>query len=752
MSRFFRSSFSLIFALSLLSGGGTPADAEILHEQGSLRGFLGGSCPGCAYDNWITHIAEGIARPGFNDYGPLGLDPQMNGFGHYAAIPDTGTGNTTILNWYRIFAAFFLSDTARADSILYAAQLDSIYDLVVLHDSTRIYYILREQLNPAYYDTQATAADSSDDMRGSFDHAWGVYIFSPTAARPNVMLQAPHPEDDFISPYVCTDVFQLLSAGALMIAGAGREVLWTEQGEYDNSKSLSDPSRIYQTVFHTAHRAFTGIHSNDLTLQLHSYDTQLHPDRKSLVISAGADDGFPNEPILDRCAFDDMISYTPLVAVPANTCGDHPDVTVADYYALYYEGGYRHQGSGPAIATNGDLMGYGQNRQILFSHIGHNRYRHAENILHIEMDEFPDAIRDSMWVFYRTELPGVVTLENFTRALDYYRPAYEALALALEREPMATQIAAIPGSVDFGSIPVQSTTSRTVTFQNISPSNTLHVIGAFTNNSVFALSNVPQNILLAPGQACSLSVSFTPDAPNLHFGVLTLDTDSGCSHLEVRGTGIAPLILLTPDSIGFDTVEAGVPDTLSVTCNNPGYMNLQLYGFLSCGVAARFLPPADSVIAPQTNEILKIEFAPQNIGAIVCSVAVISNAFNADTAWVTVTATGTATPDTVNGLTVYRAGNHMRLRWPRVTTTTRGVPLPADGYRVTARANLAYEDTLLAITPETLYMDSNAVVSNQRRFYQVTAFYEFPPANGDSLLPDVSHSRAQSLARHSQFK
>ena len=63
-----------------------PLHAQVVEETGSLLQFLGGSEPGCAYDNWFSHIVEGIASPGYNYYGPERLDPQTNGFGDYERL------------------------------------------------------------------------------------------------------------------------------------------------------------------------------------------------------------------------------------------------------------------------------------------------------------------------------------------------------------------------------------------------------------------------------------------------------------------------------------------------------------------------------------------------------------------------------------------------------------------------------------------------------------------------------------------
>jgi len=48
--------------------------------------FIGGQSPSTAYDNWISHVTEGIADSGYNDYGPDWLDVQSNGFGNYTPI------------------------------------------------------------------------------------------------------------------------------------------------------------------------------------------------------------------------------------------------------------------------------------------------------------------------------------------------------------------------------------------------------------------------------------------------------------------------------------------------------------------------------------------------------------------------------------------------------------------------------------------------------------------------------------------
>ena len=41
--------------------------ADIIHETGSLSGFVLGESPSSSYENWLSHVTEGIVDEGFND-------------------------------------------------------------------------------------------------------------------------------------------------------------------------------------------------------------------------------------------------------------------------------------------------------------------------------------------------------------------------------------------------------------------------------------------------------------------------------------------------------------------------------------------------------------------------------------------------------------------------------------------------------------------------------------------------------------
>ena len=67
--------------------------SEIKYESGDLTEFIGGNAPLSSYDNWLSHVAEGIAPPGFNDYGPEFIDVQSNGFGKHKILNENSLTN-----------------------------------------------------------------------------------------------------------------------------------------------------------------------------------------------------------------------------------------------------------------------------------------------------------------------------------------------------------------------------------------------------------------------------------------------------------------------------------------------------------------------------------------------------------------------------------------------------------------------------------------------------------------------------------
>ena len=86
--------------------------SEIIMEQGSLEGFITSECSSCEYDNYLSHISEGIASPGYNIYAPDSIDVQSNGFGDYKIIDSE---SETLVYWKEIFNHFIIANFPDCD-------------------------------------------------------------------------------------------------------------------------------------------------------------------------------------------------------------------------------------------------------------------------------------------------------------------------------------------------------------------------------------------------------------------------------------------------------------------------------------------------------------------------------------------------------------------------------------------------------------------------------------------------------------
>ncbi|MDZ4121798.1 MAG: hypothetical protein U1C33_05220, partial [Candidatus Cloacimonadaceae bacterium] len=257
--------------------------SHALVETASLKNFLMWQEPNSTYDNWISHIAEGIATQNYNLYAPY--DRQTNGFGDFR-VPNA----TDMTNWGYITEALLIPDVVLAQSLI--DQYGYPYQAVQFNDtdSGRTYYMLRELPNYQYYDDNGTI-DPYDDEIGAFEYGWGLFIYNPASTRP-IIITVPHPCDDYPTPAVGYETFQLWNAKFLLIAGAGREVKWTNVPPYTNAKSLSDPTRVANHPYNKSYQMFCDHIRNEfgmreLSVQLHTYDWNRHVGHANIQISAG---------------------------------------------------------------------------------------------------------------------------------------------------------------------------------------------------------------------------------------------------------------------------------------------------------------------------------------------------------------------------------------------------------------------------------------------------------------------------------
>ncbi|MDO9578336.1 MAG: FlgD immunoglobulin-like domain containing protein [Candidatus Cloacimonadales bacterium] len=409
----------------------------VIEETESLQNFLYGSAPGCDYDNWMSHITEGIASPGYNIYAPW--DRQTNSFGIYIVPSDS-----TLIVWAHIIDEFLLGNLDSAqDSINYYWIP---YQVVIFHDTDtdRTFHLLREVPNLEYFDDNGTA-DPDDDEYGAFDHSWGLYIYYPAGIYPHITT-VPHPTDDFITIPLAHKVFIEQGSKFLLINGCGREVAWTNVGNYDNSKSICDPSRRETHTFNVAYQRFCDLiriefATSEFSLQVHSFDWgESHKGYSDVQISGGYHVGSPDLPIRDHSSLKlDVPNFCNEIVIPANYVGLHDPVHLNDYFGFHsseYEFTFANVDTTFAVNTNSDLWGWNQNRQMVYTVSGMSQYDNFERFFHIEVDELPNTypplVSNYYWFHGWNPVTQKWEMENrFDNALQYNQPWIDALQASL---------------------------------------------------------------------------------------------------------------------------------------------------------------------------------------------------------------------------------------------------------------------------------------------------------------------------------
>jgi len=185
--------------------------------------------------------------------------------------------------------------------------------------------------------------------------------------------------------------------------------MWTQQGSYANSKSLSDPSRNAKLPLQRFHERFADQFIGQypypaIAIQLHSFDPS-HNLHTANVISGGYYQTRPNMPLRDlRREGQDIAHLTPHPVFEAgHYVGDEGPLEalpVNDYYSIncqeqYFV--YTGVNDSLLVPSANTLRGDPNNRQdqYLHDHI-HNFYAYQaiQPFLHVEMDEYPAYLED----------------------------------------------------------------------------------------------------------------------------------------------------------------------------------------------------------------------------------------------------------------------------------------------------------------------------------------------------------------------
>jgi hypothetical protein len=537
--------------------------SAVVTETASLKAFLYGSAPQCEYDNWLSHISEGIASVNYNLYAPY--DKQTNGFGNYV------TPNTTQINaWETAIDAFLNGELETAQQVLTGAEIP--YTVVIFNDTDtgRQLNMLRENLNLTYNDNNGTPDDPEDDEVGSFAYGWGIYIVYPQSTNP-IIVNVVHPCDDFIVPPVAHKAFIDWQARYLMISGAGREVKWTNQNPYTNSKSLSDASRVSIHPFNSVYRKSadqirTQFNRKEFSCQIHSYDWNRHEGYANLQISVANQSNIRdnvNLPNRDLSSLkNDVINNTDYIVFPQNTLGIHSEVGINDYYTVNYDTyDFYYDNNGTMIPVNNsnDLPGFAQNVQQNYTLTNTTYWDVFDPFYHVEFDELPNCYPQTdnnyFWFYGFNATTGKYDRDHlFDNVVTYYSKWVDAmtqtlpatLALNDNLTPAAPQNLA----VDAEALNYIRLSWEAVDSYDFKTYEILYATEPIGDNN-YTIFNRSNNAELASPRCEAINITGLAAGQNYYFKIRAVDYNNNVSPLSQQVTGNTGSAVI--DNISFTT-------------------------------------------------------------------------------------------------------------------------------------------------------------------------------------------------------
>jgi hypothetical protein len=194
----------------------------------------------------------------------------------------------------------------------------------------------------------------------------------------------------------------------------------------------------------------------------------------------------------------------------------------------------------------------------------------------------------------------------------------------------------VPGSLLFADQAVNTTSSATpLTITNSGTAN-LHISSVSisgTNSSEFSAATLPPSgIDILPGANANISLSFTPSARGLRTATLNIVDNAAGSphHVTLNGTGIAPVIAVTPNPVAFGNQTVNISSsTRPVTISNTGDSPLHISNIATSGANPTeftFTPSAPLTIAAGASTSVNVTFKPTTAAAKTATLTFTSDA------------------------------------------------------------------------------------------------------------------------------
>jgi hypothetical protein len=317
----------------------------------------------------------------------------------------------------------------------------------------------------------------------------------------------------------------------------------------------------------------------------------------------------------------------------------------------------------------------------------------------------------------------------------------------------AAQLAVNPSTVNFGSVPIGNSVSKSVALSNTGSSN-LTISQATVSGTGFSNNASSLPLTLAPGQGANLTATFTaPQAGGSTSGSLRLaysvfkarnhrrsSTSTGTATVSLTGTVATPgQLTASASSLNFAPVQVGGSATLTDSLTNTGGASVTISQATvstvsGAGFSLSSWPNTPFTLSPGARVTFSAVFAPPSpvsaSGSISVS-SVSSNASNPTLTIISLSGTGTAQGQLI--LTPAAGFGNVTVG----TTATQAGSLSASGASVTvSSANLigSGEFSLTGISP------GLTIAAGQKVPFTVT----FAPQTSGGASANLSFSNASN--------
>jgi len=242
--------------------------------------------------------------------------------------------------------------------------------------------------------------------------------------------------------------------------------------------------------------------------------------------------------------------------------------------------------------------------------------------------------------FTFTVANGAIISAPATVSITVQQPPGE---IAVE-QPVGTGLTDGSSTVNYGSIPILSGTTRTFTVRNVGETNILvsGITKDGTHSADITLGTISASTIAA-GSSATFDVTFAPGAlgsRSAAIHVLSNDVDEGSFDIALEATGSAafpdiaieqPLGTARPDEaaiIDYGLAMLGTPVTQTFTIRNMGGADLSISGVTINGTgASQFVAgaPSATLIAPAGSATLALTFTATTPGAKLAALHILSN-------------------------------------------------------------------------------------------------------------------------------